>query len=264
MPGRCGIRRILRGLLPLVVRRRAGSTGWCWRAPVRPATSGRAGPTPRDPGGSDVKALIRVLIAVLALAVGGAVSAPAAAGPVAAAVTNTPVAGAPVVGAPVAPGGFGSVAPLRVLDTRSGTGAPAAAVRAGATVAVKVTGQGGVPATGVSAVVLNVTVTAPTAGGFITGYASGSPRPLASNLNFTAWQTVPNLVVAPVGADGDVVLYNGSPGAVHLLADLSGYYLAGLPAAAGGFGWVAPLRVLDTRSGTGAPAAAIRAGCPTP
>src|SRR5664279_4415802 len=172
MPGRCGIRRILRGLLPLVVRRRAGSTGWCWRAPVRPATTGRAGPTPRDPGGSDVKALIRVLIAVLALAVVGAVIAPAAVEPVAAAVTNTPVAGAPV-----APGGFGSVAPLRVLDTRSGTGAPAAAVRAGATPAAKVTGPGGVPATGVSAVVLNVTVTAPTAGGFITGYASGSPLP---------------------------------------------------------------------------------------
>ena len=167
-----------------------------------------------------MKALIRVLIAVLALAVGGVVIAP---------VTNTAVAGAPS-----AAGGFGSVAPLRVLDTRSGTGAPAAAIRAGGTVAVKVTGQGGVPATGVSAVVLNVTVTEPTAGGFITGYASGSPRPLASNLNFTAGQTVPNLVVAPVGADGDVVLYNGSPGTVHLLADLSGYYLAGPPVAAGG------------------------------
>src|SRR5664279_3996420 len=155
---------------------------------------------------------------------------------------DTPVAGTPpcpvtltatVAPARTAAGGFGSVAPLRVLDTRSGTGAPAAAVRAGATVAVKVTGQGAVPATGVSAVVLNVTVTAPTAAGFITGHASGSPLPLASNLNFTAGQTVPNLVVAPVGADGAVALYNGSPGTVQLVADLSGYYLTGPPVAAG-------------------------------
>jgi len=34
---------------------------------------------------------------------------------------------------------------------------------------------------------------------------------VASNLNFTTGQTVPNLVLAPVGADGAVVLYDGSP-----------------------------------------------------
>ena len=36
--------------------------------------------------------------------------------------------------------------------------------------------------------------------------------PLASNLNFVAGQTIPNLVVAPVGADGKVDFYNGSSG----------------------------------------------------
>jgi hypothetical protein len=90
-----------------------------------------------------------------------------------------------------------------------------------------VTGVAGVPASGVSAVVLNVTATEPTAGGFITAYASGTALPLASNLNFLAGQTVPNLVVAPVGADGKVILHNGSPGQVQLIADIAGYYRSG-------------------------------------
>ena len=70
------------------------------------------------------------------------------------------------------------------------------------------TGVGGVPASGVSAVVLNVTVTAPTAGELPDRVPNGTPRPLASNLNFVAGQTVPNLVVAKVGADGKVAVYN--------------------------------------------------------
>ena len=88
-------------------------------------------------------------------------------------------------------------------------------------------GHGGVPASGVSAVVLNVTVTQPKAAGYITVYPDGATRPLASNLNFVAGQTVPNLVVAPVGADGKVDLYNGSSGTVELVADVSGYFSNG-------------------------------------
>lgn len=90
-----------------------------------------------------------------------------------------------------------------------------------------VTGKGGVPASKVAAVVLNVTVTGAGAAGFITAYASGSTRPNASNLNFVAGQTVPNLVIAPVGPDGKVTLYNGAPGSVQLVADLAGYVLDG-------------------------------------
>jgi hypothetical protein len=71
-----------------------------------------------------------------------------------------------------------------------------------------------------------VTVTGPTRAGFVTVYASGAGLPTASNLNFVHGQTVPNLVIAPVGADGRVRLYNGSPGTVQLIADVSGYYLS--------------------------------------
>ena len=90
---------------------------------------------------------------------------------------------------------------------------------------VQVAGRAGVPAA-VAAVVVNVTVTSPTQGGYITAYADGSGRPTASNLNFSAGQTVPNLVVVPVGANGRIRLFNGSSGTVHLIADIAGYYLA--------------------------------------
>jgi len=98
-----------------------------------------------------------------------------------------------------------------LLDTRDGTGAPKAAVPAFGTVTLQVTGTGGVPATGVSAVVLNVTVTDPTSPGYVTVYGAGTTRPTASNLNFVPTQDVPNLVIAPIGTGGKVTLYNGSP-----------------------------------------------------
>jgi hypothetical protein len=79
----------------------------------------------------------------------------------------------------------------------------------------------------VSAVTLNVTVADPTAAGDITVWPSGTPRQQTSNLNFQAGQNIPNLVIVPVGADGEVQLYNGSGGTVHLVADVAGHILSG-------------------------------------
>ena len=128
---------------------------------------------------------------------------------------------------PTTPGSFASLAPTRLLDTRIGLGAPQAAVQPGATLRLQVAGRGGVPASGAGAVVLNVTVTQPGQGGYLTVYAGGAARPTASNLNFVAAQTVPNLVVAPIGGDGTVALFNGSGSTVQLIADVAGYHLAG-------------------------------------
>jgi hypothetical protein len=107
-----------------------------------------------------------------------------------------------------------------------------------------------VPASGVGAVVLNVTVTGATASSFLTVYPDGKPRPNSSNLNFVTAQTVPNLVIAPVGADGMVDIYNAS-GHVQVIADVSGWFATGSPAAAGGLSPLTPARVLDTRNRTG-------------
>jgi DNA-binding beta-propeller fold protein YncE len=152
---------------------------------------------------------------------------------------------------------FVPVSPVRVLDTRTGTGGYDAPVGPGGTISLQVTGVDGVPASAVSAVVLNVTATDPTASSYVTVYPDGQARPTASSLNFTAGETIPNLVTVPVGSDGAVDFYNNS-GSTDLVADLEGYYTTigtdSLYVAAG------PSRVLDTRNGTGAPQAPVGPG----
>ncbi|HET7722878.1 MAG TPA: hypothetical protein VFK43_23115, partial [Acidimicrobiales bacterium] len=140
--------------------------------------------------------------------------------------------------------------PARVLDTREGNGAPVAKMAPNSSLDLQVTGRGGVPAAGVSAVVLNVTVTEPSALSFLTAWPTGEARPLASNLNFTAGQTVPNLVVVKVGAGGKVSLYNYA-GTTHVIADVSGWYGASGATVGSRYHPVAPSRLLDTRTGLG-------------
>ncbi len=145
---------------------------------------------------------------------------------------------------------YHSLSPVRILDTRNGTGGFSSPVAPGATIAAAVTGVGGVPASGVTAVALNVTVTQPSAGGFLTVYPWGTTRPTASSLNFVAGQTVPNLVLAKVGTDGKVSVYNLT-GTTHVIFDVVGWYGgAGAPAGSR-FTTMAPVRTLDTRNGTG-------------
>jgi hypothetical protein len=118
-------------------------------------------------------------------------------------------------------GTYTPVVPLRVLDTRAAIGvSTTTALAPGQTLTLPVTG---LPASGVTAVVLNVTVTEPSSFGFLTVYPDGQGRPFASNLNWSAGQTVPNLVIVPV-VNGKVDFYNGSTGTVHLVADLAGYF----------------------------------------
>ncbi|MGR4882683.1 hypothetical protein ACIPUC_25215 [Streptomyces sp. LARHCF249] len=144
---------------------------------------------------------------------------------------------------------FTPYGPTRLLDTRSGTGAVKGKVNGYSSTRLKVAGNGGIP-TGVAAVALNVTAANTTSGGHVSVFASGSPRPTASNINFEAGQTVPNLVIAQVGADGYVELYNGGWEPVDLIADVTGYFGQ---REASGYDPQAPARVVDTRYGTGAP-----------
>ena len=150
--------------------------------------------------------------------------------------------------------------PARLLDTRDGTGGNISALASQALTELKVTGVGGVPPTGATAVVLNVTVDAPLTSGFITAWPSGEGQPTVSNLNYVAGQTVPNLVTVKVGANGRVNLYN-SEGYTHLVADVVGYYTAASATTScpGRFTAVTPKRLLDTRQGAGTPVGAGQA-----
>ena len=136
-------------------------------------------------------------------------------------------------------------APQRLLDTRFGNTTAdgqfaGQGVRPGDSVlALTIANRVGLPADP-AAVVLNVTVTEPAAAGFVTVFPCDQPRPTASSLNYSANQTVPNAVIASVGAGGDVCLYTLQ--ATHLIVDVSGWFPAG--------GFVplpAPQRLLDTR-----------------
>ena len=120
------------------------------------------------------------------------------------------------------------VSPARLLDTRSGAGITTVdglflagrARPAGSTLELQVARRAGVPYDATTAV-LNITVTDPSRPGFLTVYPCGSARPTASNVNYDAGQTIPNLVISGIGLDGKVCIYTLSP--THVIADLSGY-----------------------------------------
>ncbi|MEV4948072.1 N-acetylmuramoyl-L-alanine amidase [Streptomyces sp. NPDC053755] len=163
--------------------------------------------------------------------------------------TTTPAVTVTVPG----PKTFKPVTPTRLMDTRAGLGVPKAKVGPAGVVTLQVTGANGIPATNVGAVVLNVTATAPTATSFVSVYPNGTARTSASNLNFTAGKTIPNLVVVPV-VNGKVSFYNHA-GTVDLIADITGYYTTDTTGSTHvNHG---PLRLMDTRSGLGVPKAKV-------
>ncbi|OEJ34504.1 hypothetical protein BGK67_27040 [Streptomyces subrutilus] len=138
-------------------------------------------------------------------------------------------------------------APTRLLDTRSGIGGAKAKIAPYGTTRVQIAGRGSIPA-GVTAVVLNLTVTNTTSGGHVTAFPSGAARPITSNVNFAPGQTVPNLSVVRVGADGYVELYNGGWNSIDLIADVTGYFTRD---ASSGYTPITPVRFADTREGLG-------------
>jgi PKD repeat protein len=145
--------------------------------------------------------------------------------------------------------------PERIFDTRPGEPAngPKGLVPAGGTIEVDVLGESGVPASGVSAVVLTVTATAPASPGFVTVWSGEGDRPLASVVNLNnSGETVPNQVIVPVSASGTISFFSST--AVHLLADVSGYVTdsAAPSSTTGLFVPLTPDRLFDTRPGEAA------------
>ncbi|MFC8432141.1 PKD domain-containing protein [Streptomyces sp. NPDC057253] len=152
--------------------------------------------------------------------------------------------------------------PTRILDTRTGTGAAKAKLGPGAVLRLKVAGVKGMPATGVTAVTLNLTGVNASTSTVITAYPDGITRPTASNLNLVPGQVTPNLVTVPVSPGGYVDLYNHA-GSVDLVGDVEGYYSTTAVVAPGQAGFVqesGPGRVLDTRNGTGTPKGQVGPG----
>ena len=139
-------------------------------------------------------------------------------------------------------GGYVGLVPARVLDTRNEGPCVGDAPRR-----LLIAGIAGVPADAAS-VVLNVTATEPTTAGFLTVWPAGTARPTASNLNFVAGQTIPNMVTVRLGDLGDIALFSNQ-GCPHVIVDVAGYHRGGSPIA-GGFVGLDPIRALDTRTST--------------
>ncbi|MGE5210042.1 MAG: hypothetical protein ACM3MM_02195 [Acidobacteriota bacterium] len=190
----------------------------------------------------------------------------------------------------VTAGSFHPTAPTRILDTRRGLGiwgpvrsgdgrhpSPDPITRRDETAnhELQVTGRYGVPASGVSAVLLNVTAVSAGAPG--PGFMSVVPKPAragdvfndqgsygaypgTSNLNIDDGNPVPNLVLARVGAGGKIRIFNYL-GPTDVIADIAGWFgTGGAHTDGAGFAGVVPDRLLDSRNGIGGPAKKFTAG----
>jgi hypothetical protein len=190
-------------------------------------------------------------------------------------------------GLPAATGTFHPVPAARILDTRRNLGITGA-VRPGdgrsssASLRLRqsealgheltVTGVGGVPAHGVSGVLLQLTGADPdTDGAYLSVYPkpprvdlwndrTGFPaaEPAFSNVNVPQGEAVANLVYVPVGAGGTIRL-NSRPGTTNAIADVVGWFDDGDGSGAS-IQAVTPSRILDTRHGTGGPSQPFGAG----
>jgi hypothetical protein len=139
--------------------------------------------------------------------------------------------------------------PRRLLDTRPGnatfdTGfAGGGPLKAGGVVDLQVDGRAFTDLPAGSSVVLNVTAVNPTESTFVTAWPTGAPRPTASNLNVAPGRTNANSVMAPVGANGRISLFNFA-GSVDLVADLMAVVTPNPVIRS-----VTPARLFETRTG---------------
>lgn len=157
----------------------------------------------------------------------------------------------------VAYGGYHPLDPARIYDSREL--GEAGKLGPGAQRTVPIAGVGGVPASHVSAVIASVTVTNNDHASHLTVFPTGTPTPTASNLNWTAGETIANLVTVLVDAASGTVTVRNNEGSTHVIVDVAGWYddgskVDGVVCPCGdGFQAATPQRALDTRTGGGFP-----------
>ncbi len=129
-------------------------------------------------------------------------------------------------GAPIATQGFAGLTPSRLTDRASLTVCPDRGRTQVATFDLPIAAAigAGVPADA-PAVAINVTVDGPVGPGFLTVHPTGSPRPTASNLNYTAGATVANGVLTKLGAGGSITIYSNA-GCPRIVVDVVGAFIA--------------------------------------
>ncbi|SFK19192.1 Protein of unknown function [Cellulomonas sp. KH9] len=116
---------------------------------------------------------------------------------------------------------FVPVTPGRLADTRQ---SPGEALAGGTQLTVDPQGRTGLPASGVSAVFLNVTATDTAAAGYLQVMPTGRATPgSASSVNFTgAGQTTATSTIGTLGDHGQLSVH--TPTTAHVILDVSGYF----------------------------------------
>jgi len=135
---------------------------------------------------------------------------------------------------------YTTISPRRLFDTRNSSGGNKP-VGHRATTSAQVTGNG-VPSTA-EAVVLNVTATNASQETFVTVWPHGITRPNTSTLNPKPGDTPANEIIAKVGDNGRVNIYNHR-GNTDVIIDILGYVPSGAD-----YTTISPRRLFDTRAG---------------
>lgn len=131
---------------------------------------------------------------------------------------------------------------------------PAAKVGAGQTLTVQAAGNGGIPASGVEAVAVNITAAYPSVNSWATAWPADVARPGSSTVNFAAGRTTANFAIVKLSRAGTFSLFN-SAGSTHFVVDVAGWFPTGT-----NYTPLTPARVVDTRDGTGTPQVKIGPG----
>ena len=153
--------------------------------------------------------------------------------------------------APASAGHYVPLTPARVVDTRSGLGGSETPLTGGQFQTFTLTGVGGVPDSGVSAVAVSVTGVLPTNASYLTVWPTGRARPQVSMVTMPANFTTAGLTIARLGPNGQVNVYLNA-GTADVVMDVQGYYTDGTATTGGGrFAAVTPQRVVDTATGLG-------------
>jgi hypothetical protein len=124
---------------------------------------------------------------------------------------------------------YQAIGPSRICDTRTGSGQPCAGHTIGvAPYTVGVASEGGVPAVGAAnpalAMIANLTAVAPTAATYVTIYPANLSRPpVASDINVSSGEVLPNLAVVELDGNGAVDVYNAA-GSINVVIDVEGWF----------------------------------------
>ncbi len=118
------------------------------------------------------------------------------------------------------------------------------------TLTVQVTGQGGVPTSGISAVALNMDAINTTASGALVAYPTGTSAPPDPMVVHNDIQAGAGLDIVPVSSTGQITILNYSGSTATVLASVEGWISNG-STTADVYAPSDPVRVLDTTTGTG-------------